>query len=337
MGGEFGDIDDRVGIVASADLLADAKELLIIDRWSEQAMMPKNRGTTMNWRRYLNLSTAISPIVGSNTPDGQELQFDNIVTQIQEFGSWIPISDRIMNVHEDPILNQAQLKSSFQMALSLETLNFNTAKVGLSVKIVSVDGLGVDRSDVDAVVTRADFRAAIRVLENNDAAPFTSLIRSTPDFDTHGIESAYFAYAHTTLAPAFRAMPGFLSVSEYSSRQEPLPGEIGNLENVRIVLSNVAVPFIGAGDTAGTNVFKTGCNVDVYPIIICAKDAYGCIPLRGAGAIHPTVLNPGVPSKSDPLGQRGFVGWKTWFVCVVLNQAWMVRMEIGATDLNGVS
>ena len=80
-----------------------------------------------------------------------------------------------------------------------------------------------------------------------------------------------------------------------------------------------------------------GSNADVYPIVMIAKESYGLVPLRGAGAIQPTVLNPGTPSKSDPLGQRGYVGWKTWFVCVVLNQAWMVRMEVGATDLNGVS
>jgi N4-gp56 family major capsid protein len=59
--------------------------------------------------------------------------------------------------------------------------------------------------------------------------------------------------------------------------------------------------------------------------------------LRGAGAIQPSVMNPGTPSKSDVLGQKGFVGWKTYFVCVVLNQAWMARIEVGATDLNGVS
>ena len=34
-----------------------------------------------------------------------------------------------------------------------------------------------------------------------------------------------------------------------------------------------------------------------------------------------------------PLGQRGVVGWKTWHVAKILNNAWMVRIEAEATDL----
>jgi len=97
--------------------------------------------------------------------------------------------------------------------------------------------------------------------------------------------------------------------------------------------------FLAGGAAIGSTgmVSAAGVKVDVYPIIVCAKEAFGTTPLRGQGSIHPMVLNPGVPSKSDPLGQRGYVSWKTWFAAVILNQAWMVRLEVGATDLNDVN
>ena len=63
------------------------------------------------------------------------------------------------------------------------------------------------------------------------------------------------------------------------------------------------------------------------------KEAYGTVPLRGQGAVEPTVLRPGVKDKADPLGQRGYVGWKTWFTAVILNQVWMARLECGVTAL----
>jgi N4-gp56 family major capsid protein len=44
-------------------------------------------------------------------------------------------------------------------------------------------------------------------------------------------------------------------------------------------------------------------------------------------------LNPGTPSKSDPLGQVGFVGWKTYFAAKILNENWIARIEVGATAL----
>jgi N4-gp56 family major capsid protein len=57
------------------------------------------------------------------------------------------------------------------------------------------------------------------------------------------------------------------------------------------------------------------------------------VPLKGQSAMTPTVLNPGTPSKSDPLGQRGYVGWKTWFNAVRLNETWMSRLEVAASNL----
>jgi hypothetical protein len=29
----------------------------------------------------------------------------------------------------------------------------------------------------------------------------------------------------------------------------------------------------------------------------------------------------------------GYVGWKTYFTCVILNQAWMGRLEVGVSDI----
>jgi N4-gp56 family major capsid protein len=42
------------------------------------------------------------------------------------------------------------------------------------------------------------------------------------------------------------------------------------------------------------------------------------------------VVNP-KPAPGDPLGQRGSVGWKAWTGCVILNDAWMARLEVAAT------
>ena len=36
-------------------------------------------------------------------------------------------------------------------------------------------------------------------------------------------------------------------------------------------------------------------------------------------------------SDSDPLAQRGHVGWKTMQTAVILNDAWMIRLECAAT------
>jgi N4-gp56 family major capsid protein len=70
---------------------------------------------------------------------------------------------------------------------------------------------------------------------------------------------------------------------------------------------------------------------DVYPIIIVGMDAYGIVPLRGEESIVPMIVNPGRPSDSDPLGQRGHAAWKTMQNIVILNDLWMLRLEVACS------
>jgi len=192
------------------------------------------------------------------------------------------------------------------------------------------------RSDVNDPITTPIQRSATRFLSAQRGRKITSKMGSTVQWGAEPVDAAYIGFGHTDLDSDIRDMTGYVPVEKYGS-MKPLPYECGKVETVRYVLTPLLEPFQGAGSaTLNGMVADDSTNVDVYPIVIIAKEAYGCIPLRGAGAIHPTVINPGTVDKSDPLGQRGYVGWKTWFVAVVLNQAWMVRLEVGATDLNAV-
>ena len=63
------------------------------------------------------------------------------------------------------------------------------------------------------------------------------------------------------------------------------------------------------------------------------EDAWGQVALRGLDAIDPTYIQPGQKDKSDPLGQRGYIGSTFWSAAVVLNNGWMAVAECGATSL----
>tara|TARA_B110000240_G_scaffold179231_1_gene209228 strand:- start:516 stop:863 length:348 start_codon:yes stop_codon:yes gene_type:complete len=112
-----------------------------------------------------------------------------------------------------------------------------------------------------------------------------------------------------------------------------LPYEIGKIEDVRYILTPVLSSIPNAGGAKGTMVSTGGTSADVYPVIYCAKDAYGHVALKGSEAITPSIINPGQLDKSDPLGQKGMVGWKTYHKSFIANQAWMARLECAATAL----
>ncbi|MNW07998.1 hypothetical protein D3C71_2047050 [compost metagenome] len=63
------------------------------------------------------------------------------------------------------------------------------------------------------------------------------------------------------------------------------------------------------------------------------ENAWGQLSLRGSDAIDPTYIPPGTKDKSDPLGQRGYIGSKFWMTCVLLNEGWMAVAEAGVSSL----
>jgi N4-gp56 family major capsid protein len=131
-------------------------------------------------------------------------------------------------------------------------------------------------------------------------------------------------------------MAGFKPVADYGPHTSPFEGEIGSVEQVRYLTSTVMAPWAGTGvATASAATLRhqdagTGDKVDVYPVLYFGRDAFGIVPLKGKSAMTPMVVNP-KPAAGDPLAQRGTVGWKLWTATVILQEAFMARLEVGAT------
>jgi N4-gp56 family major capsid protein len=73
--------------------------------------------------------------------------------------------------------------------------------------------------------------------------------------------------------------------------------------------------------------------------MICPEEIGAVEDIRFALEMDSESVKPSIipadsrPEKSDPLGQKGIVGWKTWHVAKILNNAWMVRIEAAVTAL----
>jgi len=188
---------------------------------------------------------------------------------------------------------------------------------------------------VNTPIDRSLQRKITRFLKNQHARPITKAAKSTPSFGTEAVQSAYIGLVHPDLEGDIRNMAGFTPAEEYGTAQ-PFESEIGKVEGVRYVYSTIFEAWEDAGGTfdgSGEAMLSTsGTDADVYPILYVASDAYGIVPLKGNRAIRPSVLNPGSSDKSDPLGQRGYAGWKAWQTAVILQDAFMVRAEVSASE-----
>ena len=69
---------------------------------------------------------------------------------------------------------------------------------------------------------------------------------------------------------------------------------------------------------------------DVYSTLVIADDAYGTTKVAGGGLQH--IVKPlGSGGTSDPLDQRGSVGWKAVKTAKILVQQYLLRIESSAT------
>ena len=329
----YGSLSQRTVAYAAAEMLAHAEPVLCLNKFGMAKPMPKNKAEKVKFRRPVPLdidATLLGGLTEGSPNASKAMQYEDVEVTLGQYGEVVEITDRVADLAEDPVLKDASMLCGEQAAETIETLTWGVLQGGTNVFYGSG---AAGRASVAAAITLADQRAITRALKAERAKKVTSMLSSSVKYGTEPVDAAFIAFAHTDLESDIRDMVGFVPTEKYGS-MKALPYEIGKVEDVRYILSPVLSSIEDAGGAAGGNFVSTGgTNSDVYPVIFAGKDAYGHVALKGAEAITPSVINPGQVDKSDPLGQKGFVGWKTYHKAFIANQAWMARLEVAATEL----
>jgi N4-gp56 family major capsid protein len=342
---QYGDISPAIAAYANVRMLKRAMPLLQLERFGQTYPLPQNNTQTAKFRRYFlsgatgtagsgsgsfYIPVATTPLVEGVTPSGNTLANQDYTVSLAQYGDFITITDVVLDTHTDPVLESATDILGEQAAVTVETLRFNVLKAGTNVFYANqVAG----RSTVAAAISLADIRRVSTALNRQNAKKITSIVGSTPDYNTKSVEAAYMAVVHPDLETDLRSISAFKPVADYGPHTSPMEGEIGSVEQVRFLSSTVIAPFLAAGvvvASAPTMRSVGGVNIDVYPVLIFARDAFGIVPLKGKSAMTPMVVNP-KPAPGDPLAQRGTVGWKLWTATVILQEAFMARLEVACT------
>ena len=342
----YGDISPAVAAYAVVRLLKRAMPYLHIEKFGQTYPLPTNSTQTAKFRRYFlqgaggsagtntngsafYIPLATTPLIEGVTPNGSTLANQDYTVQLAQYGDFVTITDVIEDTHTDPILQQTTDILGEQAAVTVETLRFNVLKAGLNVFLA---GKVASRSLVATAITLADQRAVTTALNRQNAKKITQVVGSTADFNTKSVEASYMAIVHPDVETDLRSVAGFKVVADYGPHTTPFEGEIGSLEQVRYLTSTVFTPWADAGAAVSSAAFRStsGTNADVYPILVFGRDAFGIVPLKGKSAMTPMVVNP-KPVSGDPLGQRGTVGWKLWTATVILQDAFMARLEVAVS------
>ena len=325
----------RTEVYAARPMLKAAEPVMVLQLASDNITLPKNKSDTIALRRPVPLDPVTTPLAEGVTPNVTPFRYETIRGTIQQYGQVMEITDKVELLHEDPVLMDMVKQLGKNVGRTNEQLMWGELRSGTNVFYSN----GATRSAVNAPATEDLLQNVTQELQTQHAEIFTEVIGGSVLINTTPIEPSYIAFAHVHLEDDIRKMPSFRPAAEYGNRRTLHPMELGKTSNrVRWVLSPDLPPYYNAGGAKagqGGHAVKgtQGANADVYPIIVCGKGAYACIPLRGMRSVEPRIVPVDTISKSDPLAQRGYAGTKWWFLCRITNDLWMARLEVAATDL----
>lgn len=326
------DISQRTAAYAEKTMLEHAEPILVLEKFAQTKPLPRNTADNVKFRRPIPYNVSTSQLVEGVTPVPKQLQYEDVSVTLGQYGDVIEITDKVHDLSEDPVLRDASMLAGEQAAETKELILWGALKAGTNVAY-SGTGTPTARTAVNDTITLNLVRNAIRNLKAQRAKPITTMLSASPKYATEAVAPSFIAFAHTDVEQDIRDLDGFTPVERYGTFSPLCDQECGKVEQVRFILSAVLEPFAGAGSGTANGMVVTGSNVDVYPVVIVSKNSYGTVALKGANSMSPRVVNPDRIDKSDILGQRGYVGWKMYFAALVLNEAWLQRIEVGVTDL----
>lgn len=309
--------------------------------------MPKNRGDTIVYKRYLPYGGVDNQWLADGgddefvaahltaegvTPAPDTITSTTVTAVLQEYAALYSYTNKVSELHEDDVPADMIKQTADRLNLVREMVRYGALKVCTNV---FYGGTGSSIATVNGAITEAMLRRIERGLLASHAKFVTEILSPSPNFGTSAIQPAFLVFCHTDVIADLEGLSGYKHVSEYGSRKPVHAYERGSWGSFRFVPCPELVPYAAGGVVVGTTglLADDSTNIDVYPMIITGEDAWGSVALRGEEAVDANHEPASRRSKADMLGQRGYVGARIWFDAEILNSSWMAVGLVGVDDL----
>ena len=338
------------------EILGHAEPAEVLAKMGRQVKMPANSSDTYVARRFLpygatstNSSTinqffqngtgdrgnvivqahqtqeGVTPLPDSITPQ-------DVTVVLQQYSCLYGFTDKTYDLYEDDIPKQMIQQVGERVTFVNELIIYGALKACTNQYY---GGTGTTRATVNGGITLGLLRRIAKSLQANHAKFTTSVLKAGPYYGTSAVAAGWFVYCHTDCEPDINDLPNFTPVEKYATGTA-MPNEVGKCERFRFITHPDLPSYQDAGAAIGATGLSstTGTNIDVYPLIVCGQDAWSQIAVRGKESLKPTYLPPGVESKEDPFGQRGYAGTIWWKAVMIENNGWMAVANVGLKVLS---
>lgn len=193
---------------------------------------------------------------------------------------------------------------------------------GAAASNVTVTAEGVTPS----IVSYANIVRLDQILTDNRTPKDTEVITGSRLIDTKTIAAARIMYVGSELVPLLRAMKdtfdnaAFVKVQYYADAGTVLNGEVGSIDNFRIIQVPEMLKWAGAGANVVANpgYRATSNKYDVFPMLVVGSDSFVTIGFQTDGKtvkFNVTTKMPGkeTADRNDPYGETGFSSIKWYY------------------------
>ena len=291
------------------ELLENARTEMFYAQFGRKQRLPKNGGTTIEWRKFNTFARA-SELKEGVIPTGQQFGSSSLTASISQYGTYTSITDkREMRAYDNVILAATE-EMGASAAATQETLIRNALLVGTNVMYcdnVDVNGTvlstptspatmgaggGSSNSDGWALLTPTMVNKAVTKMKK-DRVP--------------RINGKYYAVIHPSVAYDLRQSKEWIEVHKYAATSEIFNGEIGELHGCRFIEDTFAPILGGSYIYSGSTTYKNKSNGVTYATYFFGKDGFGIVDPEGGG------LEMIIHDKDEiggPLNQFSTIGYK---------------------------
>ena len=167
-------------------------------------------------------------------------------------------------------------------------------------------------------------------LDNNRTPKDTKINTGTVKIDTKTINAARLMYIGSELKNTLRKMKdffdekAFVGVQHYAAGTTPLRGEIGSIDEFRIIVVPEMMHWsaAGAATTANDGVHITNGKANVYPMLVVGSESFTTIGFQSeAKSVKYKIIHKKPAENAglhNPYGKIGFMSIQWWYGFMVI-------------------
>ena len=198
--------------------------------------------------------------------------------------------------------------------------------------VVKYAGTATSAAEIDktSIVSFQDLVNLTTDLDNNRTPKDTKINTGSVKIDTKTINAARLMYIGSELKNTLRKMKdffdekAFVGVQHYAAGTTPLRGEIGSIDEFRIIVVPEMMHWsaAGAAATANDGIHITNGKANVYPMLVVGSESFTTIGFQSdAKSVKYKIIHKKPAENAglhNPYGKIGFMSIQWWYGFMVI-------------------